>query len=176
MPARRKKPDDPTYVEGSPIPVYDLPGIDMRRASEGMGTRRRRETLDLRAELADVVHEYTSLKRRDQIAHGVAPHDAVEIVEEYDPVVAMALLAVSTKNVDQALQAHAQVAQYVRPKLKSVEVIQDAAKLQDLAARNAKAASIVESINAVARARRLAHDAEVLDKGVILDQPDEVLR
>lgn len=163
------------YVEGQPVPVIDIKGVDMRRATEGLGPKRHKNTTDLRAMMADAVLEYTTLLRRDQIARGVHPDDCVEIVEEYDPVIAMALIAVRASD-DLALQAHAQVAKYVRPTLKSIEVVTDKATAEEQAQRNAKAAALFETLGDVARNRRLAHDAKIATEGVVLDQADETLK
>lgn len=173
--AAPKKTDHPgsAFANDSAIPIVNIQGLNLLRATEGLGPKRHRETADLRAALADVVLEYTTLKRRDQIAHGVAPEDAIPIVDDYDPVIAMALIGVKTRNKELALSAHSKVAEYVRPKLKSVEVIADAAKSQDLAARNAKAATLLDAIDEVARARRLAYDADVEEHGIRLDEPEK---
>ncbi len=138
--------------------------------------RRAKDTTTLRALLADAVLEYTTLKRRHQIAHGVHPDEAVQIVEEYDPVVAMALLGVTVRDPSLALMAHANVAKFVRPALKSVEMISDNERESDLATRNAKAAELMQAIDDLARQRRAAHDAKVRENGVVLDQREEVLK
>lgn len=163
------------YAEGQPVPVIDVAGVDLSRARMGLSAKRHRDTTDLRAMLADTVLEYTTLLRRDQIARGVHPDDCVEIVEEYDPVVAMALIGVRG-NDELALQAHAQVAKYVRPTLKSVEVISDKGSVEEAAQRSAKAASLFELLGDMGRNRRLEHDAKVAAEGVQLDTPDEVLK
>lgn len=167
---RRVSPPTPAPRADGPI---DVRGVDLSRVS--VGARRQRDTTNLRALMADTVLEYTTLLRRDQIARGVHPDDCVEIVEEYDPVVAMALIAVRA-NDELALQAHAQVAKYVRPQLKSVEMISDVKSTEEAAQRSARAAALFETLGDVARNRRLAHDAQVAANGVQLDQPDEVLR
>lgn len=152
---------------GQPI---DVPGVD-----QSVKSKRQRDTSNLRALLANTVLEYTTLKRRHQISQGVHPEDAVEIVEDYDPVVAMALLASTTNNADLAMTGHANVAKFVRPTLKSVEVISDRDKEADIATRNAKAAELLSAIDDMARERRQAHDARVRMQGVVLDQKEETL-
>lgn len=178
MPKPRQRPPvaspahahDIEYDVDSAIPRVVVPGVSGRR-NEGLSPRRARETMDLRALIADVVLEYTSLKRRDQIAKGVHPDEAIEIVEEYDPVVAMALIGVSTYSDELALAAHAKVASFTRPTLKSVEVIGDADKIEDAKKRNDAAGQFLSMIDNLALERRKAHDASVRDHGVQLAQP-----
>lgn len=176
------KPRRPTTPPVPPAPAYthegaqpgqpiDLPGVDL---SGTVNRRRQRDTANLRALLADTVLDYTTLKRRDQIAHGVHPDEAVQIVEEYDPVVAMALLGVTVRDPSLQLMAHANVAKFVRPTLKSVEVISDAEKEQDVASRSQRAAELFAAIDDVQRSRRAAHDARVREEGVVLDQPEPI--
>lgn len=173
-PSREHAPEA-RYTPESPVPRIDLPGVDMSRRTEGLGPRRHRDTTDLRALLAETVREYTTLLRRDQIARGVKPEHAVEIVDNYDPVVEMALLAVRAKD-DIALAANAQVAKYVRPQLKSVEMISDQGTLEQAARKQAKAADLFQQLTDVARQRRLEHDKKIAERGVVLDTAEETLR
>lgn len=137
--------------------------------------KRERETGDLRALLADVVHEYTYLRRRDQIRRGYLPEDAQEVIDEYDPVVQMALMGARTDlPLDLRLAANAQVAKFVRPTLKSVETHTTREAEQEAAERKSKAESIFDQLHEIARQRRLKHDARVRETGVVLDQPEPI--
>lgn len=137
--------------------------------------KRERETGDLRALLADVVHEYTYLRRRDQIRKGYLPDDAQEVIDEYDPVVQMALIGARTDlPLDLRLAANAQVAKFVRPQLKSVENNNSREAEQEAQDRKDKAEQIFDQLHEIARKRRLAHDARIRDTGVQLDQPEPI--
>lgn len=160
-------------MEETPVPRIDVAGVADREAREGLSKKRHRETADLRAMLAEVVLDYTTLKRRDDIARGVDPRKAQEIIEEYDPVVMMAIIgARSDVAVALSLSANSEVAQYIRPKLKSVEVISDPEKARDAEARNQKAAQFLNMIDEMANAKRFAYDREREERGVLLDRPD----
>lgn len=95
-----------------------------------------RDRIDLRVQMQDAVHEFSRL-RRDELWHELTrdhpdwPQDRIEAeidklqpsYDEYDPVVQMAVVAADHRNpVEVRLRAAGEAAQYVRPKLKSVEV------------------------------------------------------
>lgn len=159
------------YIHEEPIPVIRMEGVADPR--EGLGKKRHRETADLRALLAETVLEYTTLKRRDDISRGVDPRKAQEIVEEYDPIVMMAVIGVrSDVAVQISLSANAEVAQYIRPKLKSVEVISDPEKAEDAKKRSEKAAALLAMIDQMALGRRQTYESKRAEEGVLLDRPD----
>lgn len=95
-----------------------------------------RDRIDLRVQMQDEVYEFARMRRqelfdelraKDQDADDASLWAQVDKLqpayEEFDPVVAMALVGADHRNdVDVRLAANARVAEYVRPKLKSVEV------------------------------------------------------
>lgn len=110
-------------------------------------SRTHRERVELRALVQDKVLEYTTLLRKQQIAQGMDPDEAQIVEEEYDPVVEMALLAATSNDPKVRLAANAEVAQYTRPKLKSVEVISD----QTASANAARKNELIESLADMSR-------------------------
>lgn len=137
-------------------------------------TRRRLrtdETLDLRARLADAALEFTTLKRAEQLRKGVSPEKACEITEEYDPVVAMAMIGADTSQpIALRMAANSEVAAYVRPKLKSVEVISDAGEAELEKARAETATAIFAHLDQIAKARRAELEDRRQRGEVLLDQ------
>lgn len=105
--------------------------------------------------LQERVLDYTTLKRRQDIENGIPPEQAQQIVDEYDPVVALAMLSVDRNStLDQRIKCSAEVAQYVRPKLKSVEVKTDPEALESLAQRQELSARLVGLLEAAAAATK----------------------
>lgn len=111
-----------------------------------------KDKAELRALLQERVHEFTMLRRKadidDLVAQGLSPAEAAEkaqeIIEDYDPVVNLALVSVDRRvSLENRIKCNAEVAQYVRPKLKSIEVRGDAATAEDLAMRQRLANSII---------------------------------
>lgn len=95
-----------------------------------------RDKAELRALIQERVHEFTELRREEDVRNGLPPDQQQEIIEEYDPVVAMALVAVDRRTkLQDRIKCHSEVAQYVRPKLKSVEVTADPDALETLEER-----------------------------------------
>lgn len=120
-------------------------------AGRAVGTPNK-DKAELRALLQERVHEYTEMRRQQDIeaniAAGLSPADAAlkaqEIVEDYDPVVSMALVAVDRRTpLGDRIKCNAEVARYVRPQLKSIEVQTDAATAEDIALRSKMAASLM---------------------------------
>lgn len=92
-----------------------------------------RDKIELRALLQEKVLEFTTLKAGEDAEKGLPPDQRQQVIEEYDPVVAMALVAVDRSTpLDTRVRCNAEVAQYVRPKLKSVEMTTDDATLSAL--------------------------------------------
>lgn len=95
-----------------------------------------RDKTELRAMTQEAVLEFTSL-RRDHIARNYRIEHNKDIteeeldmmqplIEEWDPVVSLALIGTDYRNkVEIRRQANADAAQYLRPKLKSIELLED---------------------------------------------------
>jgi hypothetical protein len=122
-----------------------------------------RDKAELRALLQEKVHEYTELRRQQDIEAGVAaglsPAEAAaqaqEIVDDYDPVVAMAVTAVDRRTpLDTRVKCNAEVARYVRPQLKSIEVQTDAATAEDIELRGRLAAELMDVVQDIKNAAR----------------------
>lgn len=114
-----------------------------------------RDKAELRALLQERVHEFTELRRQKDLDSGLPPDEAQQIVEEYDPVVAMALVAVDrTTKLQDRIKCNAEVAQYVRPKLKSVELLADPEALETLEQRRALSEELVGLLESAAAAKK----------------------
>lgn len=112
-----------------------------------------RDKAELRALLQERVHEYTEMRHQIDVQAGV--EQPQEIVEEYDPVVAMALVAVDRRStIENRIRCNAEVAQYVRPKLKSVEVTADPEALETLEQRRQLSERLVGLLEAAAAAQK----------------------
>lgn len=76
------------------------------------------------------------------------------LVEDYDPVVQLAMLSIDQKQ-EPALrrQAASDAAQYLRPKLKSIELLEDPQSLQLQEEKNELASRLVGLLDSVALAR-----------------------
>lgn len=122
----------------------------------GTGTRDRAE---LRALLQERVHEFTELRRQQDLAQDIPPEQAQQILEDYDPVVALALVAVDRRTtLDQQIRCNSEIAQYVRPKLKSVEVQADPEALESLQQRQELSAKLVGLLDLMASAKKNSVD------------------
>lgn len=115
--------------------------------------------------LQERVHEFTELRREQDLAElakqGIPPEEAIltgkiqEVVEDYDPVVALAIVAVDRRStLDQRIKCNAEVAQYVRPKLKSVEMQVDPEALETLEERRELSFKLVSLLEAAASAKK----------------------
>lgn len=128
---------------------------------------RKRDKAELRAGMQESAHKYTSMLRQrllpglrekhpDKSEQEIAELlDSVQpAYQEYDPVIAMSLIAVDHANpVDLRLRAHAEVAQYTRPKLKSIEMTVDPASEEEQAVRRELANRLVTLLEAAAGAK-----------------------
>jgi len=96
---------------------------------------------------------------------------------EYDPVVAMSMLAVDHSNpVELRLRAHSEVAQYVRPKLKSIEMTVDPASEEEVAVRRELAARLVGLLEVAAGAKQIdgvAREKSKYDPNAVAEDDDE---
>ena len=114
-----------------------------------------RDKAELRALIQDRVREFTELRRQADLDAGLPPADAQEIIEDYDPVVHMSLIAVDRREKREIqLRAATEVAQYVRPKLKSVEVTTDPEALETLAERQELSSRLVSLLELAAEGRQ----------------------
>lgn len=114
-----------------------------------------RDKAELRALLQERVHEFTELRHKQDIEAGLPPEQAQDIIEEYDPVVALALVAVDRRStLENRIRCNAEVAQYVRPKLKSVEVTADPEALETLEERRQLSEKLVGLLQAAASAKK----------------------
>lgn len=121
-------------------------------AGRAVGTPNK-DKAELRALLQERVHEFTEMRREQDIREGIAAGldaeeaalKAQEIVEDYDPVVALAITSVDRRTpLDTRVKCNSEVARYVRPQLKSIEVATDAATAEDIALRGRLAAELVD--------------------------------
>ena len=125
-----------------------------------------RDKAELRALIQERVLEHTTKLRKVEVAElmasGMTEEEAnaaarQEIIEDYDPVAQMAMVAVDMKvKLDVRVKCDAEVAQYVRPKLKSVEVTADPEALETLAERQALSHQLVGLLTAAAAAKKAA--------------------
>ena len=134
-----------------------------------------RDKAELRAAMQDSVLDFTTLRRSKIRAQLVAEYptwtesqidERVDELQpeypEYDPVVELAVMGADHRNTPELRrQANAEAAQYVRPKLKSIEFTADTASLEEQAARRELAGRLVCLLNAAATAKReTAEDAD----------------
>lgn len=120
---------------------------------------------ELRALVQESVLEFTSL-RRDEISreykkeHGkkISPallDEKQPLITEYDPVVQLSLMGSDySQKVELRRQANADAAQYLRPKLKSIEVLEDPASLALQEEKNKLAEKLFMLMNAAAEGKR----------------------
>lgn len=122
-----------------------------------------RDKGELRALIQERVHEFTELRHAEDmklfLSQGMTEDEArakaQPIIEDYDPVVQLSILAVDSRaKQDVQVRCAAEVAQYVRPKLKSVEVTTDPEALETLAERQALSAALVGLLTAAASAKK----------------------
>lgn len=92
----------------------------------------------------------------DEVLDSLQPEE-----QEYDPVVALAVMAADRRH-DPSLrmQASASAAQYMRPKLKSVEIVDDAETKEIAAEKNELVARMLSLLDVMAIAKLRGTDAE----------------
>lgn len=123
-----------------------------------------RDKAELRALIQDRVHEFTTMRReaevRELMEKGLSLEEAnaqalTEVIEDYDPVAQMAIMAVDPRNkIDLRRSCHSDVAQYVRPKLKSVEVTADPEALETLSERQQLSSRLVALLETAALGKK----------------------
>jgi hypothetical protein len=110
-----------------------------------------RDKAELRALIQERVHEFTELRARADESDGVPPDQRQQIIEDYDPVVSLALVAVDRRtSLSDRIKCHGEVAQYVRPKLKSIEHAVDPDTAETIARRTELSETIVDALETLA--------------------------
>ena len=80
----------------------------------------------LRDKAAAAVLEFTTLRRKQDLANGISPDEAQPIYEDYCPVTQLMVLGSDIREKSTTrLAANSQAAQYITPKLKAIEVTND---------------------------------------------------
>lgn len=94
------------------------------------------------------------------------------LMEEYDPVIQLVVVAADWENTPELrLRANGLAAEYMHPKLKSIELTTDDDTKASLDQRNEIAGRMVEILEAMAQARREAN-AKPVDAPTIDNQPN----
>lgn len=124
-----------------------------------MGGRRpgvpNRDKAELRALIQERVHEFTEMRRRIDLEAGVPEEDAQQIIEDYDPVVHMATIAADRREKREIqVRCATEVAQYVRPKLKSVEITTDPEAMETLQERQQLSDRLVSLLELAASGKK----------------------
>ncbi len=136
------------------------------RGGRARGTPNRDKTA-LRSMTQEAVLHFTDMKRaeisakyREEHGENIPPAhlDALQpLIEEYDPVVELSLVAADYSNkVEIRRQANADAAQFLRPKLKSIELVDDPRNQELMDEKNRLAARMVDILDAMAQAKREA--------------------
>ena len=122
------------------------------------------DKIELRALIQERVQEFTQLRQEEDIRRlppdmpleeAMAAGMIQQVEEEYDPVVALALVAVDRRSsLDQQIRCHAEVAQYVRAKLKSIEVKADASTIEELEQRREKTDKLMAMLDQMAKDKK----------------------
>lgn len=114
-----------------------------------------RDKAELRALIQDRVLEFTEMRRRIDLEMGVPEEDAQQVIEDYDPVVHMAMVAVDRREKREIqIRCATEVAQYVRPKLKSVEVTTDPEAMETLQERQQLSSRLVALLELAAEGKQ----------------------
>lgn len=125
----------------------------------------RRDRVGLRAMAQDSVHHFTML-RRDEISaqffaengYQIDPTDLDRLqplVEEFDPVVELSIIAIDRRNdVSIRRQALSDAAQYLRPKLSAVAMLEDPESLASASEKYELAKKLVGLMGVVASAKK----------------------
>lgn len=134
------------------------------RGGRARGTANK-DKAELRMMVQDAVEEWSHL-RRDQIRARFIEENGREPTEqeidelqpyfaEWDPVVNLAIIAADHRNkVEIRRQASADAAQYLRPKLKSIELLEDPESLELQREKSELASKMVSILVAMEEAKR----------------------
>lgn len=134
--------------------------------------RRQSDRHDMRAQVQDAVHEYTLSRYHEDLADGVPEEECQRVIEEYNPVVELALVAVDRRtDTKTKLWANAEIAQYIMPKLKAVEVTEDPEAMRLQEERNRIAQDFMSMLDGMAREKSAS--ARVIEAEISSDD-DEV--
>ena len=125
----------------------------------------RRDRIGLRAKVQETVHHFTLLRRQEIYAQfeereGRPPTaeelDALQpLVEEFDPVVELAIIGADYRNeTSLRRQALSDAAQYLRPKLSAVAMLDDPETLSAQAQKQELAKKLVGFMELLSQARR----------------------
>lgn len=92
--------------------------------------------------------------------------DLQPLVEEYDPVVGLAIMASDHSNpLDQRRMAMASSAEYLRPKLRSIEILEDPESLELMDQKARLAGRMVDILQAMVQSKRgRARDAVIAEE------------
>lgn len=125
----------------------------------------RRDRIGLRAMVQESVHQFTVLRRQEAYVlfeqeHSRPPTaeelDAIQpMMEEFDPVVELAIIGADHRN-ETALrrQALSDAAQYLRPKLSAVAMLDDPERATEQAQKEQLARRLTDLMAAVLGAKR----------------------
>ncbi len=127
----------------------------------------RRDRIGLRAMVQESVHHFTQLRRQEAYAEfereqGRPPTaeelDRIQpLVEEFDPVVELAIIAADHRNkVELRRQALSDAASYLRPKLSAVQMLDDPETLQAAAQKRELAVRLTALMDVLVSAKRTA--------------------
>lgn len=131
------------------------------------GELNRRDRIGLRAMVQEQVHHFTMLRRRELydefvVREGRPPTESEmdrmqPLIEEFDPVVELSLIAADYRN-DPAIrrQASSDAAQYLRPKLSAVAMLDDPNRLAQESEKRKLAARLVDLLQLVSVAKTSA--------------------
>lgn len=126
----------------------------------------RKDRIGLRAMCQEAVHQFTLLRRRQAYGDFVAKHerpptddelDRIQpIMEEFDPVVELSILSADYRN-DASLRAQAAnaAAQYLRPKLSAVAMMDDPETLAAAAQKKELALKLMNVMEMMAMAKKM---------------------
>lgn len=113
----------------------------------------------IRALCQEAVHHFTDL-RRQELRHqnpGLSEEELDQmqpLIDEYDPVVQLAILGSDhSKEASLRRQANSDAAQYLRPKLKSVEMLGDPRLAESQAQKDELASKLVGVMELMAKAK-----------------------
>lgn len=85
-----------------------------------------KDKLDFREQVRISVQEFTKAKYQSDVSKGITLKNTQQVIEDYDPVVQLALAAVDRHNpIEIRVRCNAEVAKYLRPQLKSIELKDD---------------------------------------------------
>lgn len=159
-------------------------GQELLTASRKQTGRPSRDLAELRAKMQDTVREFTLLQRAKMRVQLLAENptasedaltaqldDMCPVEDDFDPVVALAIIGVDRRNsAEVRARALSASAEFVRPKLKSVEVVSEAATPEEELERRALFARLVGALETGARQAPSPLPDSVTTEPVVLEQ------